>query len=172
MTEKTADKTEVKLPVIKDGVTRVSGITTDNHSVAKDGTTTIDDSLYAKTLPEDLTVEVVEKVRQADANFVAGVPDSIGKSFVKAMADNKDLNELTTEVSMLGGKSLGVHVARSQTYPGVKGADGVAGPSTTKHGVLTVKVSDKSEKGSTGQVGAVRTHLAAYGAKLLADSNK
>lgn len=173
MTAQTADTSvEKKLPTLKEATVTATAIIDEHSSIAKDGTVTIGDNLFIKTLPEGITGEIVEAVRKADATFVAAVPNAIGNQAVKAFGANKDLKEISATVDMLGGKAVEVHVRDQVTYPGIKGADGVAGPSTTKYGVLTVKVEEASNRGSVGELGKVKTLVQDQAARALAKANK
>lgn len=165
MTNATA--TDKKLPVLKENVATISAIVSENTSIAKDGTATVSENLYVKTLPEGLNAETVEAVRKHDVAFYAAGTHAIGMSAVNAFQKNKDLKEVTVSMDMLGGTELQVHVQDKVTYPGIKDA-----PETTKFGVTTTKVTQAGTKSSTGQLGAARTLINAHAAELLAGSNK
>lgn len=161
-TATTSTATEKKLPVLKENVATISAIIAENTSFAKDGTATVSDNLYLKTLPEGTTAEQVEAVRQHDTNFIAAGTHAMGMGAVSAFASNKDLKEVSVTVDMLGGTELQVHVQDQVTYPGIKDA-----PPSTKYGVTTTKLTQTGTKSSSGQLGAARTIINAAAAAAL-----
>lgn len=168
MTTATTDTTtEKKLPVLKENVATVSAIITEGTSFAKDGTATVSDNLYVKTLPEGTTAEHVEAVRKHDTAFIAAGTHAIGMGAVAAFASNKDLKEVSVSLDMLGGTEMQVHVQDQVTYPGIKDA----APST-KYGVTTTKLTQTGTKSSSGQLGAARTLINAAAAAAQQKANK
>lgn len=159
MSNETAEK---KLAAIKPEVAELSERLSKHISVAKDGTTTVGENLFDSHLPDGLTPDVVNNVRNYTANFIAAGQHSFGMAAVDAMKENKKLNEVTTSIGLGGKDQVDLTVTRSKTYVDRMGDNKDNPREIVKHGVCVATVTQAGHSNSTGQLGLVRKHIGQY----------
>lgn len=123
-----------------------------------------EEGLYEKTLPEDLNIKVVKKVKRHDRNFIAAGAKVFGELAVEAMAKNKKLTEANIEIPMSTYDSVSYHVDRHREYTNHLAGDG---SKLDKYGVLTTTYTAKGGKNS-GDLKKVRVSLQELAKKKLA----
>lgn len=117
-----------------------------------EGKVEVDGSMYEKTLPESLTMEVIKQVSDHNTNFVAAGTRIIRTAAIEAMANDKSLNEVSSTIKMGANDKLNINVERTKSYANhLQG-----GVETTKYAVTTVGYEVQSGKNG-GQLKVVRT---------------
>jgi hypothetical protein len=111
--------------------------------------------VYKQNLPAGLTIDLVQKVNDYDAEFVAAGAHAFGSIAINAMAEDKSLKHVTGELKTVDKNKASYSIERSKEY--VNHLQG--GEKTTKLGVTTVNYEIKPGKNS-GQLKAVRNELA------------
>lgn len=129
---------------------------------AKTGIVTTGESIYEQTLPEDLTIEVANKVHKHDADFIAASTHAIGRIAVDAMKGNKKLETAETVIAMAGKNSLSLHVDRTRSYPNPQDKDAPI----VKQGVVTVTY-DVAADAKVGQLKIARNIISELAAAAL-----
>ena len=85
-------------------------------SKVTDGVISSDGDVFNSNLPEGLTPETVEAVSNYTTAFVASGLEAVGKAAVSAMEEDKQLNDVSAEISMI-----------PQNYVTVTDADAIKG---------------------------------------------
>lgn len=70
------------------------------------GAGTASGDLYATTLPEGLTPDIVSAVSEHNTNFVAASVHAFGIKAVEALGENRNINQATIDIAMGGKDSL------------------------------------------------------------------
>lgn len=124
----------------------------------RNGHITGEDNIFESTLPEDLTMETVNKVSDHNTTFVAAGVHAMGSLAVEAMKDHSHLNEATGSIKMGGKDTLDVNIERSRTYANrlQEGADDVV-----KHGVMDINYTVMAGK-NAGQLKKVKMAIGEY----------
>ena len=117
------------------------------------GTVTAAEDTFEKTLPSDLTMEVVNKVQNHNTTFVAAATHAFGTVAMNAMKENAKLDTVIGTINMGGDDTLGMHYTRSKEMH-VPGKD----EKVTKYGVTTIDYTVKAGKNG-GELKKVRTEL-------------
>ena len=108
---------------------------------------------FQKTLPEGLTMEMVNKVANHNTNFVAGATHAFGTAAMQLMKDNSKLDTVIGSMNMGGEDQLSLNYMRSKEMH-IPGKD----EKITKYGVTTVSYEVKAGKNG-GELKKVRTEL-------------
>ena len=75
------------------------------------------DNVYEKTLPQDVTMDMVTKVTEHNTVFIAAATKVAGQLAIDAMKANKDLQRATVPFNMGVRDQLTVSVDRQATFP-------------------------------------------------------
>lgn len=111
--------------------------------------------VYEENLPAGVTVDLVQKVNDYDAEFVAAGAHAFGSIAINAMAENKNLKEVTGELKTVDKNKASYSIERSKEYTNhLQG-----GEKTVKYGVVTTSYEIRAGKNS-GQLKAVKNELA------------
>jgi len=132
---KTATATEAKGPTLKTEVLELAdrieaALNVDN----KTGMAPAADDIYEQTLPEDVTMTLVNKIEKHNANFIAASTYALGRVGTKALAGHKKLDSVETVIKMGGKNELHLTMERQRTYPNPQDKENPI----VKHGVISV----------------------------------
>ena len=127
----------------------MGGLTADSNL----GVVNAQEGIFEKTLPQDLTMAVVNQVANHNTTFVAAATHAFGTMAMNAMKDNSKLDTVIGTVNMGGDDTLGMHYTRSKEMH-VPGKD----EKITKYGVTTVDYTVKAGKNG-GELKKVRAEL-------------
>lgn len=72
--------------------------------------------LYKKCLPDDLPIELVNRVVDQNANFITAGSLAIGEMVVDHMAKDKKMDSATATIKMSGTNKIEYNVDRNKTY--------------------------------------------------------
>jgi hypothetical protein len=134
---------------------------------AKTGTTAIAADIYARTLPETITINSIQEINAHNSMFLAAAGLAFTESVIPVLKKQKTIDDAKIEIPLTGKDTLGFHFVRSaevQAQPGVKDS-----PKTTAYGLLTAKWESKGLK-NKGEFKKVKEIAAAAAAKALANS--
>lgn len=137
------------------------GATTAKVEVAK--------GVYGRLLPEGITQEIVETVRNHDTLFAAATGLLVGEVGTDQMIKHKQLERVTVEIPTVGKDSFSATFDRSRQVPD-RNAEGGA-TTRTKYGSLGVEMNFYGAK-SRGQLLKVKEHLGARAAEALDKASK
>lgn len=115
-------------------------------------TFTVPEGFYEENLPEGLTMGQVSQLQSHNADVLAAVALATGEKGVKAMADDKKLDSVST-VLKIGKDSLAATLNRS-----VEVSDGKGGRQQ-KYGYLVAKHTIDASDGGKGSLKKVRGHI-------------
>ena len=111
--------------------------------------------VYEENLPAGLTIDLVQKINEYDAEFVAAGAHAFGSIAINAMAENKNIKEITGELKTIDKNKASYSIERSKEYTNhLQG-----GEKTVKYGVVTTSYEIRAGKNS-GQLKAVKNELA------------
>lgn len=127
------------------------------------GVVTSPDNMYEKVLPEDLSIETVNRVSDHNTNFVAASTRAFGQMAQSMMTDNRKLDTVIGAFSMGANDNLSLHYNRSKDYP-VPGQE----EKSTKYGVVNIAYEVKAGKNG-GELKKVRAELAELAMKAFGD---
>lgn len=97
----TTEHKEVKKPEIKPEILAMSEIIQKELSLnKKEGTVTASDTVFEKTLPTDLTMDIVNSVGQHLKTFVPAAAHAFGRSSFEAMKAHKGTDQVKTHINM------------------------------------------------------------------------
>jgi hypothetical protein len=130
---------------------------------SKTGNGTEKESVFEKTLPDDLSIETVKKVNDHNSNFIAAGAYAFGQMAIKAMSKNASLEEADLKLKMAGRDHVEYHMNRQKTYANHLTGNG---ESVVKYGVLTTEYQVSGGRNS-GQLKHVRDELAEIAQKAL-----
>jgi hypothetical protein len=85
----------------------------DTHTIKSE------DNVYAKHLPEELTMEIVEKVNGYDVAFVAASGMAVGEMAIEQMAKEKSVDQISAEFPMGKKNSVAHVVTRERTFTNI-----------------------------------------------------
>lgn len=107
----------------------------------KTGQTDVQEDIWEKTLPDNLSKEQIKQVKEHETNFIAAGADAIGHLAIAAMNKNSSLEEVQATVGMSGRDHVGYSVAREKTFtnPQDKDADPIV-----RHAVIGVNFRNMS----------------------------
>lgn len=151
--------TTEKKPELKATIAELSTKLAEHIKIAKDGSTTISDNLFEKHLPDGLTTDLVDKVKDYTTNFIAAGTHAFGVAAVDAMKGTKALTEVTTTIGLGGKDNMQVTTKREETF--VNRIDPNNPVDVTKYGVTTVKIEQYGHSSSKGTLKAVRNAIGA-----------
>lgn len=154
--EKTSKISETNLKLSE---TIKSGI-----KITKDHTVEIDPEAYIKTLPENLSKEIVEQVNQHNSNFFAASSHAFGHTAVDHMAKHKDVEVLSASFPLLGKDTWNVGVDRKKTFPNPANPD----QPIESYGVISCKLEINEARLKVGQLKQVKLELGEAALKALA----
>lgn len=120
------------------------------------------DKIYEKTLPEDVSMEMVTKVTDHNTVFIAAATKVAGKLAVEAMKENKDLNRATVPFNMGVRDQLTVSVDRQATFPNPQKPE----EPIVKFGSTTVKYDVRSGH-NVGTLKSVRNEISKLATEAL-----
>ena len=126
------------------------------------GVGTSDDKVYEKTLPEDVTMEMVTKVTDHNTVFIAAATKVAGQLAIEAMKENKDLQRATVPFNMGVRDQLTVNVDRQATFPNPKNPE----EPIVKHGSTSIKY-DVRPAHNVGVLKTVRQDISRLAAEAL-----
>ncbi len=115
------------------------------------------EGLYESTLPEDLTIDVVNAVAAHNTTFIAAGTYAFGKMAIDAMKSNKALENASGSIKMGSKETLNLTMEKSQDYVNHLSGNG---ETTTKFGVVRAEYSFKGASKNAGQLKAARSILA------------
>lgn len=120
----------------------------------KEGTIVAAPDVFEKTLPETLTMETVNAVREHNTTFVAAGAHAFGTAAIDLMSSNKKLDRVAVEMGMGGKDSVAYTMDRSKTT-----TDHLHGKGEIiKYGVMTTVLENVAGK-NAGQLKAVRKEM-------------
>jgi len=123
---------------------------------AKSGTTSEKDKggVYEATLPENITIDVVNTINNHNSQFVAAATLASGELAIETMESESDLERVISTVEMSGGNKINVITDRQKTYKDhLQGGDDIV-----KKGCTNVNYCVKAGKNS-GQLKAARAFI-------------
>ena len=138
------ENSEKKVRELKPEVVRIAGILKDQFSLDKttgDITQGSEDSLYEKSLPEDLTMPTVKKVHGHDRHFTAALTQVVGELSLEGFKENKDLQQTNVKVSTDGRSSVTIKHDRKKEYEDRISNKGEAAATVVKFCKPSVKVT-------------------------------
>ena len=124
----------------------------------RNGAITAEDNTFEKTLPEDLTMDIVNKVSDHNTTFVSAGIHAMGRMAIDAMSQHKNLDSASGTINMGGKDTLAATIDRSRTYANrlQEGATDVV-----KYGVTDVDYTVVAGK-NAGQLKKVRQAIGEY----------
>jgi hypothetical protein len=122
--------------------------------------------LYKLLLDEDVSMEMVEKVRQNDARIAAGLAHATKEISLPAMKKDKALEKVTLEVAATGKDTFGVAYNRSRRVP--DRSSGEANGTKMAYGVMSVDFNMYGTK-NRAQLAAVRQAASAEAMEALSN---
>ncbi len=128
----------------------------DSHTIKAE------ENIYAKNLPEGLSMEVVDKVNNYDVQFVAASGLAVGEIAIQHMAKEKTVEQISAEFSMARHNSVNHVVTRERTFTNI------TDPSNPipKYGDLATKVTIQAGR-NQGELKKVRNTLHEMGIEQL-----
>lgn len=159
----TTTKPDVKVPTLKQEVLDLS--TKIEAAMAIDVTTgivTTESNIYETSLPEGISLDLVNRIETHNNNFIAGAAHAVGRIGVNAMKDNTSLNSAETLIRMGGKNELGLTVERERTYRNPKDQENPV----VKNGVVSITY-DVVADNDAGQVKAARQIINGLAASAL-----
>lgn len=148
---------------IKDVVTTLATNVKEDLQYNKDThTINSEHDLYSKHLPEDLSMEVVEKVNGYDIAFVAATGMAVGEMAIEKMAKEKNVEQISAEFNMGKKNSISHVVTRERTFTNITNP---AEP-IHKFGDLASSLTVQAGR-NQGELKKVRNHLHDIGIEQL-----
>lgn len=124
----------------------------------KEGSVTVGEGAYASQLPEGITMETVDKVREYDARFVAASALAFGEASIQAYKANSDLKTNLVATFPMGGKNDVTHtVVRSKEFSVPS-----TGATVNKTALMTVLTAAEGVT-NKGALKAIRDYIADEG---------
>lgn len=128
-------------------------------TVNKEGIIEVPEDFYERHLPDDLTMETVQRMQDHNARLISSVGLAVGELGIEAMKKDKKLDQVSVECRA-GNDTLGSFFQRSRQVP-----DGSGGMKTA-FGSLSSKYT-VSGATNRGELKKVRTHLAGLAKEAL-----
>ncbi len=131
-------------------------------AVKIDGTKVgFESDLYEKTLPEDITPELVKKVQKFNSDFAVATRAVAGESSISVMAEHKDVKQVTAKIKAFNDTFVHAHnrnkVVRNPS----------TGEERTVYGNGITKVNVGGTKNSASQMRSVVTSLGNLASQML-----
>ncbi len=126
------------------------------------GVGTSSDNIYEKTLPEDVTMEMVTKVTDHNTTFIAAATKVAGQLAIEAMKENKDLNRATIPFQMGVKDQVTISVDRQATFANPQKPE----EPIVKYGATSVKYDVRSSH-NVGTLKTVRAEISKLAAEAL-----
>lgn len=162
MSDKTNETAETTAPKSKipEAVTKLAAKITERLALDEAGNGVVPDTIFSETLPETLTMDTVNEVREHDCHFAAAATQAYGQMAAKHFVGDK-VTQTGTAVFPMGSKHNLVEVSytgRDETRkPGSS-----TGEMVTRHGITKIIVQTALDpKAKTGAMGAVTREIAA-----------
>lgn len=152
MSDKTKAVPDVKPEVLELAGKVKEGLTIDN----KTGIITAIPDLYTRLLPETVTKETIEALQAHNTRMVSATTLAVGEIAMPVLKKNKELEEASLKLSMVGKDAMNVTLARSRQVPS-RNEDGTTG-TQTKYGSVSVSI-DEYSTGPRGDFKKVKQFL-------------
>lgn len=163
----TTEVKEVKEIKLKPAVTELAArIKKEIKIDPKSGIGTIDKDFYATTLPDGITVPLIEKLQDHNTIFAAAGALAFGEASETILKKNKDLPSTELEISTVHKDGFELKYDRSRSVPS-RNADGTTG-TRIAHGLLRMGYRTYGAE-SVGELKKVKSILSESAAKVLAD---
>lgn len=120
------------------------------------GVATISENLYKDLTPDDLTYEVITKVKKHDRTFFAASALSFGELAIDAMKANKKLESATIEIPMTKYDVVTHNISRHKSYANHLTGKGEM---VDRYGTLVTIYTNKGGKSNSADLKRVRKHL-------------
>jgi hypothetical protein len=75
-------------------------------TVDKDGVFKVPDNIYGDTLPEGITLDIINKVKEHDSHFYAGAALAVGELSTDRFVEEKELKQTTAEFKVGGNDTF------------------------------------------------------------------
>ena len=152
--DKAADAAVHKAPAIKQEILNLAEAIKADMKVDANGVATVGPDLYERLLPEGLTVDIIQQVKDHDTKMVAAVPLALGEMSIPVMKKNKGLEKTTLVVPTVGKDTIGATFRRELVSPN----PAEPGTTVTTHGSVRVEMTQYAN-GSRGELAKVKTAL-------------
>ena len=119
---------------------------------------------YSKNLPEDISVETIEKLQRHDSLFASASNLAFGEACIDFAKKHPKIERISGTIPTVGKDNFELDFRRQAEYPKLNGAPG---EKTVKHAVVTIGHNTYSTR-PVGELKKVKTYLADLGAKALA----
>lgn len=129
----------------------------------KTGVITAAADIYKTCLPDDMSADTVQRVRDHDTTFVAAAVKAVGDVSLPVLTKNKELESTTAVVEMLAKSHVAVDFKRVEEFPNPK----EKGTTITKYGTTKVEVHHAAGH-NAGELKKVRNWLKEEAEKALA----
>lgn len=135
-------------------------------TLGEGGNITVEKDLYEKTLPENLSLDMVKQVYGHTEDLIAAQTLATGRIGEEAMKKDKKLESVSSELPLDKFGKISVGYLRSQEQT-IRNLQNPSEPpkKVIKYGVTSQRVTTFGQK-NKGQVKKVREELAERGAKL------
>ena len=101
-----------------------------------------EDDTYAKVIPDNLSPEIIKAVSDFNVNYIAAGAHVVGLAGVKAMKDNKKLDQVTAEFKMNGRDTVSYTMDRK-----VENKNSFKpGETVTKFGAISTSIDIRAGK--------------------------
>ncbi len=122
--------------------------------------------LYEKCLPDDLSIETINKVTDHNANFIAAGSLAFGEMVVDHMKKDKKMDSASATIKMSGGNKVEYSVDRQKQYVNRIPGSPNNGETINKYGVVTTHYTVKGGHNS-GALKEARKTIEEYAAEAL-----
>jgi hypothetical protein len=161
------EKDQPKTPAINQATKDLADKLGDQIKTAAKSSENIDNSLWTAHLPEGVTAEVDEKLRDHRITFQNATALAFGRAMTDIVADSKGTVEKGTISIGMGGRDAVEHqYSAKETFVNRMDKDNPV--EVTKHGHMVTKLTIAGTSGSSGQLGAVRKTIGQQAAERLA----
>lgn len=150
--------------VIKQEVLELSEKIQKGLEINKDSTATVAENLYVNNLPSTLTEDVVTKVSDYNAQFIAASGHAVGVLATAAMVKHKSMDSVEVKIPTIGKDYVEHTFTRTSKHTNAFAKEG-EDKTITKHGTLSTTYSVRAGK-NKGALNAVRDTLSEAANKL------
>lgn len=128
------------------------------------GAGTVGEDLYKESLPEDIDLKTIERVKAHDRTFIAATAHAFGELAIEAMKKNSKLENASIDIPMSKYDNVSHNIARHRTYQNhlVKGNEVIE-----KWGIMDTAYKAKGGR-NIGDLKRVRVQLQQMAQKKLA----
>lgn len=134
----------------------------DGLKIDKSGAVTVEENLYAKTLPEGVTIEQVAKIDEHNTLFAAAALNALGNAALPVMKKNANIEQVAAFIPTAGKSGFDAKFVRDTESRNPK-----TNEITKGHGGASIKF-DFYGTGSRGELKKVKSMLADKAAAALA----